>query len=106
MGQQGGKEMKITVLIIRFVIAALKALTHPQNDVEWRQAWMWFVWPVFFIGGFGVLVAWATWSLHFPWWVVAFWLFYIWVCEPVAYITTPEGEALQKKQARWIEYGE
>jgi len=96
-------------LIHQFVLMAIKTLMNPENAHEWRQAWMWFVWPVFFVGGFGVLVAWAIMSLlPGPWdWLATFlWLFYIWFCEPVAYLTTPEGEALQKKQARWIEYGE
>jgi hypothetical protein len=30
----------------------------------------------------------------------------MWFIEPLAYLMTPAGEALQKKQADWIEYGE
>jgi fatty acid desaturase len=82
---------------------ALKALAHPENDREWRMAWMWFVYPVFFIGGSGVLVSILLWRLSMPWWVIGLWLYYIWVCEPIAYLITPRENA--EKQARWIEYG-
>ena len=90
----------------RFVILAIKTLIWPPSAKEWRLAWMTFVFPVFFVGGFGGLVAFGLLLLNAPWWVIAGWLFYLWAIEPLAYLITPEGEALQKKQAHWIEYGE
>jgi len=97
--------MNLLKAVFRFVVLAIKALMHPENEKEWRMAWMWFVWPVFFIGGFGLLVAAVLHLLHLPWWMITGWLFYLWVIEPLAYLLTPGGEALQRKQAHWIEYG-
>jgi hypothetical protein len=95
----------ITVLL-RFVFMAIKTLVWPPSAKEWRLAWMAFVFPVFFVGGFGCLVAFGLWLLRAPWWVISGWLFYMWVIEPLAYLLTPSGEALQKKQAHWIEHGD
>jgi len=78
------------------------------------MAWIYFVFPIFFVGGFGIVVSWLIHLVIVVWlgwktlgWIlILLWLFYIWVCEPLAVLMTPEGHALQESQKHWIETGE
>jgi hypothetical protein len=97
--------MKLLTFTFRFVFEAIKALLNPENVQEWRTAYAYFVFPVFFIGGtaFGVAVI-LFWLLPSPWdWFVnCVWLFYILFCEPYMYYV--EGDGF-KRWNEWIEYG-
>lgn len=92
-------------LVLRFVWLSLVALFHPEDPINWRFAWAYFVFPVVFVGGFGALVAWALmFLLPHPWdWMVTFvWMFYIWFCEP--YMFYIEGNGFESWDY-WVQYG-
>ena len=91
--------MKLAKLLLEYVVVSVRALIHPENVREWRMAWAFFVFPVFFIGGTALIVAVAL-AIVLPspwdWIVVPCWLFYMLLCEP--YMAYVEGDAF----ARWM----
>ncbi len=108
-----GSVFKIVQMAIHLVFVGIVTLFRPGSDKEWRQAWMWVVFPVFFVGGFGILVSWL---IHYifallgftllGWILILIWLFYFWVGEPFMYITYPEYEINREEKSHWIDTGE
>ena len=91
-------------MIARFVLAALYALAHPENKREWRFAYAYFVYPVFFVGGFVLLMSLVIGLLiPFPWdWILTL----VWWCYMAgeAYLYYIEGNGFERWE-RWIETG-
>jgi hypothetical protein len=88
-----------------FVVAALKALAHPEEPQEWRLAWSMLVFPLaVFTLGTAVSVGLAV-LLPSGWDAVAIfvWLFYVWFCEPYMFYIDP-GEGV-REQMYWVEHG-
>lgn len=92
--------------LAQFAVASLRALAHPEDPQEWRFAWLFFVFPVVFVGGTAAgISALLFWLLPpvWEWLVVVVWLFYILFCEP--YMFYVEGDGFER-QMRWVETGE
>lgn len=98
--------MNLIKALAEFVAAALRALAHPEDEVEWRFAWSFLVFPLaVFALGAAVSVGLAI-LLPRGWSAVAIfvWLFYVWFCEPYMFYIDP-GDGV-REQMYWVEHGE
>lgn len=97
-----GSMRRLIEYALHFVILALRALAHPENKRDWRFAYAFFVFPVFYVGGFVLAISLVIGLLlPFPWdWIgVLLWWFYIFG-EVFLHIT--EGDAFEE-WLHWIE---
>ena len=91
-----GSLRRLIKYALQFAMLALRALAHPDNKRDWRFAYAFFVFPVFYVGGFVLATSLVIGLLlPFPWdWIgVGLWWFYM-SGEAFLYIT--EGDAFGK----------
>ena len=101
---RNGSMKKLIYYTLRFVVLALWALAHPWNKREWRFAYAYFVFPVFFVGG-SVLLMSVLIMLLFPrYWDLL--LLFVWWCYMTGelYVYYIEGDGF-KRWNRWIDHG-
>ena len=102
--QREGSMRNLIRHTLRFVILALWALAHPSNKQEWRFAYAYFVYPVFFVGGFVLLMSLVIGFLFpFPWdWIVV--VVWWWYMAGEGYLFYVKGDAFERWN-RWVECG-